>query len=97
MELVQERYDYIVIDSAPVLAVTDAAILGKMAGTTLMILKHGKHPLAEIEACQKRLSQADVALKGVVFNDVDLKAAISSVTYGTAAYTYGYARDPNKT
>lgn len=93
---IQEKYDYVVIDSAPVLAVTDATIIGKIAGTTLMILKHGKHPIAEIEACQKRLSQADVTLKGVVFNDVDLKAATSSVTYGTAAYTYGYKQDPNK-
>lgn len=93
---IQEKYDYVVIDSAPVLAVTDATIIGKLAGTTLMILKHGKHPIAEIEACQKRLSQADVTLKGVVFNDVDLKAATSSVTYGTAAYTYGYKQDANK-
>lgn len=96
MKLVQEKYDYVVIDSAPVLAVTDATILGKMAGTTLMILKHAIHPLAEIEACQKRLAQSDVALKGVVFNDVDLKAATSSVSYGTAAYTYGYKQDANK-
>jgi len=90
LETLKAAYDYVVIDSAPVLAVTDAVILGKLAGTTLMVLKHGKHPLAEIEACQKRLSQADVALKGVVFNDVDLSSASSRVGYGTAAYQYSY-------
>jgi len=83
-------YDYIVIDSPPVLAVTDAVILGKLAGTTLMVLKQGKHPMQEIEACQKRLAQADVALKGVVFNDVDL----SQGRGGFGAYAYQYAYKP---
>jgi len=65
-------------------------IIGKLTGTTLMILKHGRHPLAEIEACQKRLSQSDVALKGVVFNDIKEAGASQSNRYGTSAYQYVY-------
>jgi len=92
LEELKPRYDYIVIDSAPVLAVTDAVILGKMAGTTLMVLKHGKHPLAEIEACQKRLVQADVTLKGVLFNDVQ-GTGLAAYRYGASAYQYSYTRN----
>lgn len=88
LEELGPRYDYVVIDSPPVLAVTDAVILGKLAGTTLMVVKQGKHPMGEIEACQKRLSQADVALKGVVFNDVDL--ARSGNGFGSYSYQYAY-------
>jgi len=90
LESFRTKFDYIVIDSAPVLAVTDAVIIGKIAGTTLMVLKHGRHPLAEIEACQKRLAQADVSLKGVVFNDVAAATGSQAYRYGTAAYQYSY-------
>jgi tyrosine-protein kinase Etk/Wzc len=88
----QTAYDYIVIDSAPVLAVTDAVIIGKLAGTTLMVLKHGQHPMAEIEACQKRLLQSDVTLKGVIFNDVQRAGVSQAYRYGTAAYQYAYGK-----
>jgi tyrosine-protein kinase Etk/Wzc len=88
-----ERFDYIVVDSAPVLAVTDAVILGKLAGTTLMVLKHGQHPMAEIAACHKRLTQANVVVKGVVFNDVRRQnVGYSSYRYGAAAYQYKYTK-----
>jgi tyrosine-protein kinase Etk/Wzc len=90
LDTLKSKFDYIVIDSPPVLAVTDAVIIGKLAGTTLMVLKHGQHPLAEIDACQKRLLQADVALKGVVFNDVQKSDASQAYRYGTAAYQYAY-------
>ena len=92
LDEVRPRYDYVVIDSAPVLAVTDAVILGKLAGTTLMVLKHGRHPLAEIEACQKRLSQAGVVLKGAVFNDILKSGSRYGARYGSAAYQYAYAK-----
>lgn len=88
-----KRYDYVVLDSAPVLAVTDAVILGKLAGTTLMVLKHGKHPLSEIEACQKRLAQSNVIVKGVVFNDVHRQSTgYAAYRYGAAAYQYKYGK-----
>lgn len=87
------RFDYIVVDSAPVLAVTDAVILGKLAGTTLMVLKHGQHPMAEIVACHKRLTQANVVVKGVVFNDVRRQnVGYASYRYGAAAYQYKYTK-----
>jgi tyrosine-protein kinase Etk/Wzc len=92
LEELKPRFDYIVIDSAPVLAVTDAVILGKLAGTTLMVLKHGRHPMAEIEACQARLSQAGVALKGVVFNDVVHSGGAYAYRYGAAAYQCNYTK-----
>ncbi len=62
------------------------------AGTTLMVLKHGQHPMAEIEACQKRLLQSDVTLKGVIFNDVQRAGVSQAYRYGTAAYQYAYGK-----
>lgn len=77
------RFDYVLIDCALVLAVTDAVIVGKLAGTTLMVLKHGRHPMAEIEACHQRLLQAGVA-------DIGSSGALYGSRYGQAAYRYEY-------
>ncbi len=80
------RYDHIIIDSPPILAVTDATIIGQMAGGALMVLKAGKHPMREIETAAKRLQRAGVNLRGILFNDVD----VQSQRYGAGKYSYQY-------
>jgi tyrosine-protein kinase Etk/Wzc len=90
LETAQQQYDYVLIDAPPVLAVTDASIIAKHAGTTLMLLKYGTHPMREIEATQQRLLQADANLKGVVFNDVDISTR--RYGYGKYVYQYGYGK-----
>ncbi len=86
LEEVSQSYDHVVIDTPPVLAVTDAAIIGRLAGATLLVLKDGQHPLREIEQSMKRLKLAGVNLRGAVFN------AISKVSarHGYGRY-YGYS------
>ena len=81
------RFDHIIIDSPPILAVTDATIIGQMAGATLMVVKAGAHPMREIEESVKRLRQAGVNLRGVLFNDMD----VSNRRYGAGKYSYQYA------
>jgi tyrosine-protein kinase Etk/Wzc len=86
LSVLTPRFDHIIIDSPPILAVTDASIIGQMVGGTLMVLKSGEHPMREIEHATKRLQQADVNLRGIVFNDVDMK----SQRYGAGRYSYQY-------
>ncbi len=76
------QYDHIIIDSPPILAVTDAAIIGRLASATLMVVKSGQHPLRELQQSIKRLKQNEVDVKGIVLNDL-------SSGYG---YGYGYGR-----
>lgn len=80
------QYDHIIIDSPPILAATDAAIIGQVAGATLMVLKSGVHPMREIEQSVMRLQRAGVNLRGLVINDVR-----QSHRYGAAKYSYQYA------
>lgn len=87
------QYDHIIIDSPPVLAVTDAVIIGRMAAATLMVVKEGQHSMDEIEQSIKRLSQAGVDLKGIVFNDYKRSNAQSGYGAGSYAYQYNYTRD----
>ena len=86
---ISKNYDHVIIDSPPILAVTDAAIIGRMASATLMIVRAGQHPMRELEQSVKRLTQADVHLKGVVFND--LPESSSRFGYGQYKYVYQYS------
>jgi tyrosine-protein kinase Etk/Wzc len=80
------RYDLVVIDTAPVLPVTDAALVGRLAGTTLLVLRAGAHPVPEVLMAVKRLGQSGVRVQGAVFNDVSGAGA----RYSRYGYQYRY-------
>lgn len=84
------EYDLVIIDTPPVLAVTDAAIIGKQAGTTMLVARFGVNPIKEIELCHRRFEQNGVDVKGVVFNAVVKKA--SAYGYG-GYYNYEYTSE----
>jgi len=86
IEALSSTYDYVILDTPPVLAVTDAAIVGKLAGTTLLVLKSAEHPRREIEETLKRLSHSGVRVQGVLMNQVGAKAG----AYGYGNYGYSY-------
>jgi tyrosine-protein kinase Etk/Wzc len=78
----------IIIDSPPVLAATDAAIIARSAGITLMVVRYAQTHLREIELSLDRLSQIGMKVEGIVFNDVQ-----SAVGYG---YKYAYQYQTSK-
>ncbi len=80
-----QNFDYVVIDTPPILAVTDAAIVGKLAGSTLLVLKAGEHSMAMIQDTATRLQNAGVKVRGTIFNQVGRPGS------GYAGYKYGYA------
>ena len=86
LDTLKQQYDYVIIDAPPILAVTDAAIMGRLAGATLMVLRSGMHPMREIEQASKRLSHAGVRTKGMVFNGIVRSAS----AYGAYRYVYQY-------
>lgn len=88
LEQLSATHDMVLIDTPPVLAVTDACIIGRMAGCVLVILKEGQHPMRAIEETVRRLRQAGITPKGTLFNQVG-----ASGTYGYyGAYGYSYQK-----
>jgi len=83
-------YQFVVLDAPPVLAVTDATIMGTKAGTVLLVAKFGRHPIDEIRACQKVLDTAGVRILGCVFNDVQTTALATTGSGYQYAYHYSY-------
>lgn len=81
------RFDVVLVDTPPVMAVTDAAILGSHAGATFLVVKAGVNPMPEVEESIKRLRQNHTRVTGALFNDFRKNEAAG--TYGSYAY-YDY-------
>lgn len=82
-----ENYDIVVLDTPPILAVTDAAIIGNYVGTTLLVARFELNTAKEIEVSVKRFEQAGVTVKGCILNGV-VKKASSYYGYGYSHYGY---------
>ncbi|MFZ2172195.1 MAG: polysaccharide biosynthesis tyrosine autokinase, partial [Methylococcaceae bacterium] len=90
---ISKHYDHVIIDSPPILAVTDSAIIGRLSSVTLMVVRAGQHPMRELEQSTKRLTQGGVQLKGFVFNDVPEASSIYGYgNYGRYVYQYSYQK-----
>ncbi|NIF24595.1 tyrosine-protein kinase Wzc [Candidatus Pantoea multigeneris] len=84
-----KNYDLVLIDTPPILAVTDASIIGKMAGTSLMVARFGANTAKELEVSYRRFEQNGIDIKGVILNAVVRKAS-NSYGYGYDYYNYEY-------
>lgn len=89
LEWANNNYDLIIIDTPPILAVTDAAIIGNYAGTTMLIARFELNTAKEIEVSYKRFEQGGVKVKGCILNGV-VKKASSYYSYGYNHYGYSY-------
>ncbi len=89
LEQLGDLFDILIVDAPPILAVSDAAIIGRHTGATLMVARAGKHPIREIDQAVKRLGQAGVQVKGFVFNDMD--TVRQRYRYGYHGYVYSYS------
>lgn len=85
MESLSSQYDLVLLDTPPVLAVTDAAIIGQVAGTSLLVARYNINSVKEVEVSIRRFEQNGVDIKGVIFNCIERRA---SNEYGYYAYKY---------
>ena len=79
------QYDVILLDTPPILSVTDAAIIGRFASTSLMVVRFEQNSVQEVEAGLRRFNQNGIAIQGVIFNGVEKRA---SATYSYGDYSY---------
>ena len=84
-----ENYDLVILDTPPILAVTDAAIIGNYSGTTLLVARFELNSPKEIEVSIKRFEQSGVHIKGCILNGM-IKKASSYYSYGYSHYGYSY-------
>lgn len=91
LDYLSGNFDLVILDTPPILAVTDAAIIGKQCGTTLMVVRFGINTPKEVQIAESRLANGGITLKGTILNAMEKKAASSYGYYGY--YNYAYKSD----
>ncbi len=81
LKAVSTRYDLVLIDAPPVLAVADAAIIGAHAGAVFLVARAGVTTEEELSESVGRLNQAGIAPEGIIFNDSKLRRQIPEYSY----------------
>lgn len=89
LKKVSNEYDLVIIDTPPILAVTDAAIIGRYAGTTLLVARFEINTPKELMVSVKRFEQSGITIKGCILNGI-VKKASSYYGYGYSHYGYSY-------
>ena len=84
------QFDHILIDTPPVLAVTDGIIISQYAGVNLVVARYAKTQMKELELTVNRFEQAGVKVNGFILNGIQRTAGSG---YG---YNYAYAYKANK-
>ena len=90
MASLSDEYDLILVDTPPILAVTDAAIVGQVAGSSLLVTRFGMNSVKEVDAALTRFAQNKVEIKGAILNCMERRATNE---YGYYAYEYGKSSD----
>lgn len=95
LSVLSEQYDLIIVDVPPILAATDAAIIGQKTDISLLLVRHLVTTKAQVQSALKGLELAGITPAGVVINQYDIKKSrygeYGSYHYG--AYNYNYASE----
>ena len=93
LEWADKRYDLVIVDTPPILAVTDATVIGRYAGVNLLVVRHGMNSMSEITTCIQRFRNTGLNIEGAVFNGV-VKRGKNAYGYGYHHYGYSYGEEP---
>ena len=74
LDSVKHQYDMVLLDTAPIFAITDSAIIGKYAGTSLLVAYYGVNTVKEIERALKHFKQNNIEITGAILNGIDEKS-----------------------
>ncbi|MDX8378393.1 MAG: polysaccharide biosynthesis tyrosine autokinase, partial [Mariprofundales bacterium] len=87
---VSSKYDIVIIDTPPVLAVTDAVLIGKYAASSFLLVRSGTTNKNEIKSALQTLERGHIKVDGAIFNDLPQKTSKYSAY---SHYSYAYKRD----
>ena len=90
LQTLSGQYDIVLIDTPPVLAVSDTQVIAPQAGTVFLVARAEVSTLGELQESAKRLKHAGVTVRGVIFNDVNTARRRYGYGYGNGYGSYGY-------
>lgn len=87
------NFDYVLIDSPPILPITDAVILSRLVDGVVLIVRGGSTPRRVVAAAKARLQSVGARVLGAVLNDVDISRG---EYYYYNRYYYSYYNEPER-
>ena len=96
VDVQREKYDYIIIDTTPMLSVADASIVDRVADVTLFVVRMGVEEVSFLPQLDKLNRDKKLRNMALVLNDIDLRRSYGyGYGYGYS-YGYGYGFDHDK-
>ncbi len=101
LDMLKEKYDRILIDSAPIQAVSDSIVIATYADSLIYVVKSDGSSTPVVKKGLRRLSEANARFSGVILNQVDLdrmkkESGYESEYYDNYGYAYGDVSDSEK-
>jgi Mrp family chromosome partitioning ATPase len=84
---VKQRFDLVLVDSPPILGVSDASVLASEVDLTMIVVQHRKLPRNMLLRVKQAVENVGGNVIGVVLNNVDIRSD-SQYQYYTSYYTY---------
>ncbi len=86
-----DLYTYVLIDTPPILSVTDGVVLARHADAVVLVVRHGKSSKHVVRRARDLLVRSGAPVTGIVLNDVDLNSPDYYGYYGYSGYSYASA------
>jgi capsular exopolysaccharide synthesis family protein len=96
VKTLQKKYDYIIIDSAPINPVTDTLILSQVIDCIFFVVRSEKTKVLAFLSAIKKLKDIQIDVSGIIINDIDV-TKYSYYDYYSQNYYYGPKMDPQQT
>ena len=96
IEQLKARYDYVLIDTPPVLLVSDAGLIAKWADFTLLVTRTSGTSVAEIQEANRALKLHGKGVGGIVLNQLENRPLYSATGQHSRSARYQYSRARKK-
>jgi Mrp family chromosome partitioning ATPase len=98
VERCKREYDFVIIDSAPLLGMSDTLSMGQLAESVILVIRESFTSVRALREAANTANRSRLPLIGVVMNHVDFRSHAYSYGYGYGynykSYFSGYFDDP---
>jgi Mrp family chromosome partitioning ATPase len=92
LEICRNNYDVIMVDSPPVLGISDASVISQEVDVTMLLIQHRRYPRNVSQRAKRVIEEVGGKLFGVILNNVNIKTDDNYYYYAGYSTQYGYKK-----
>jgi capsular exopolysaccharide synthesis family protein len=97
INILKEKFNYIIIDTSPIGLVSDAKSLSPLTDCLLFVIRFNYTPKLKLNSIAESVDSQIFKRKAIIFNGISLHSSYAHFSYGNNQYGYGYGGDSSKT